>query len=84
METLVQDDPDSKTEFQEGGVRGFVSSLVAGLVRDAVQLIVAFAIGTGGGAIVCWYYGIPLIFSLLGGILVLGLALALLSDSLFS
>jgi len=31
----------------------------------------------------CWYYGIPMIFSVLGGILVLGIALALMSDSIF-
>lgn len=77
-------DPNTKTEVHEGGVRGFLSSLVLGLVRDLVKFIIAFAVGTGAGAIVCWYYGIPLAFSLLGGILVLGLALALSTDSLFS
>jgi hypothetical protein len=61
-----------------------LSSFLLALVRDAVKFIVAFAVGTGAGAIVCWYYGIPLVFSLLGGILVLGLALALMTDSLFS
>ena len=62
----------------------FFASLFMSLVRDAVKLIIAFAVGTGAGAIVCWYYGVPLIFSLLGGILVLALALALTTDSLFS
>ena len=77
-------DPNTKTEVHEGGVRGFLSSLALGLVRDLIKFIIAFAVGTGAGAIVCWYYGIPLAFSLLGGILVLGLALALSTDSLFS
>lgn len=42
-----------------------------------------FFVGTAGAAIFCWYYGIPMIFSVLGGILVLGIALALMSDSIF-
>lgn len=83
-ETPVNDDHNLKTEFHEGGIRGFFTSLLIGLVRDAAKLVIAFAVGTGAGAIVCWYYGIPLGFSILGGILVLGLALALSTDSLFS
>ena len=78
------DDNEPKVHIHEGGVKGFFTSLLMGLVRDAFKLIVAFAVGTGASAIVCWYYGIPLAFSILGGILVLGLALALMSDSLFS
>ena len=77
---------DSKTEVKngEGQSRGFLATILIDLARDAVKFIIAFAVGTGAGAIVCWYYGIPLVFSVLGGILVLGLALALLSDSLLS
>lgn len=80
----MNDDHNAKTEFHDGGLRGFLSSLLIGLVRDAVKFVIAFAVGTGAGAIVCWYYGVPLGFSILGGILVLGLALALSTDSLFS
>lgn len=80
----MDDDRKTKVEFREGGIRGFLASFFMGLVRDAVKFIIAFAVGTGAGAIVCWYYGIPLVFSVLGGILVLGFALALSSDSLFS
>ena len=80
----MNEDPNTKTESHEGGVGFFLSSILVSLVRDAIKLIVAFAVGTGAGAIVCWYYGIPLVFSLLGGILVLGLALALATDSIFS
>ena len=63
---------------------GFFSTLLSGLARDLVKLVVAFLLGTGAGAIVCLYYGIPMGFSILGGILVLGIALALVSDSIFS
>jgi hypothetical protein len=45
-----------------------------------VKLTVGFSIGTGAGAAVCWYYGIPMGLSVIGGILVLGIALALISD----
>ena len=80
----MNDDHEAKAEPQVGGVRGFFSSLFRGIVRDAIKFIVAFAVGTGAGAIACWYYGIPLVFSFLGGILVLAVALALTTDSLFS
>ncbi len=80
----MDDDPKTVKQLVEDESRGFFSSLLMGLVRDAVKLVIAFVVGTGAGAIVCWYYGIPLIFSLLGGILVLVLALAISTDSLFS
>ena len=80
----MSDDYNSKAGPDGEASRGFLATLLIGLVRDAVKLVVAFAVGTGASAIACWYYGIPLGFSLLGGILVLGLALALSTDSLFS
>lgn len=80
----MDDRETPKTEFHGNGYRGFFASLFGSIIRDAVNLVVAFAVGTGGGAIVCWYYGMPIVFSILGGILVLGLALALSTDSLFS
>jgi len=48
-----------------------------------LKVAIFFAVGSGGGAIVCWYYGIPLGFSIIGGVLVLGIALALMSESIF-
>ncbi|MDX1508555.1 MAG: hypothetical protein R3358_09770 [Woeseiaceae bacterium] len=80
----MSDNENVKTEFHEGGARGFFSSLLSSIVRDAVKFIVAFIIGTAAGALVCWYYGIPLVFSLLGGLLVLALTLALMTDSWIS
>ena len=80
----MNENREEKVEIHQGGVRGFLADFLMSLVRDAVKFIIAFAVGTGAGAIVCWYYGIPLVFALLGGILVLGLALALSTDSLFS
>jgi len=80
----VDDDGKPKAESDDGSKPGFLATLFIGLVQDAVKFGIAFAVGTGAGAIVCWYYRIPLVFSVLGGILVLDLALAVLSDSLFS
>ncbi len=80
----MSDAPNAKDDLKNNGERGFLASLFMGIVRDLVKFIIAFAVGTGAGAIVCWYYGVPLVFSLAGGILVLGLALALSTDSLFS
>ena len=77
-------DRETKALQEELTAGGFFKSLLRGLVRDAFKLIIAFAVGTGAGAIVCWYYGIPLIFALVGGILVLALALAFMTDSPFS
>jgi hypothetical protein len=77
----VDDDHNMQTKLATGKSRGFFATLLVGIVRDAIKFVIAFSVGTGASAIACWYYGIPLVFSLLGGILVLSLALALLSDS---
>ncbi len=71
----------SKTIHTE---RGFFASLLIGLVRDLFKFVLAFAVGTGASAIACWYYGLPLVLSLVGGFIVLALALALTTDSIFS
>ena len=47
------------------------------LLRLTAILLIAFAIGTVAAAIACLYYGVPLIFSLIGGFLVLGFSVAL-------
>lgn len=83
-ENPVSDAPNAKDDLKNNGELGFLASLSMGIMRDLVKFIIAFVVGTGAGAIVCWYYGVPLVFSLAGGILVLGLALALSTDSLFS
>ena len=63
--------------------RGFFAGLVNSLARSLILWLSAFAVGTGVSAAVCLYYGVPLVFSLIGGFLVLGIALALMSESLF-
>lgn len=80
----MSDENNEKTAYDVVGSQGFFKSVVMGIVRDAVKFVIAFFIGTGASAVVCWYYEIPLVFSLVGGFLVLGLALALMTDSIFS
>ena len=61
----------------------FLKDLLKIGVSAILKVVLFFGVGTGGAAIVCWYYSIPLGFSIIGGILVLGIALALMSDSIF-
>jgi hypothetical protein len=61
----------------------FLKNLLKIGFSTILQVVIFFGVGTGGGAIVCWYYSIPMGFSIIGGILVLGIALALMSDSIF-
>ncbi|QDZ01384.1 hypothetical protein FQ775_13915 [Nitratireductor mangrovi] len=65
-----QDRPDGAPE------QGFWTTLLQGLIRDTVGLWLTFLIGTGAGAVICLYFGAPLIFSLLGGVLVLAVYVA--------
>ncbi len=80
----MTDEGKSGVKYGEDQGRGLLATFFMSLVDGAVKSIIAFAVGTGASAIACWYYGVPMVFSLLGGILVLGLALALTSDSLLS
>lgn len=57
--------------------QGFFESLLRGLLRDILWLLSAFSIATAVTAAVFWFYGIPLALSIIGGLFVLGLALAI-------
>jgi hypothetical protein len=56
-------------------VRRIVLDLLRMFVREIIRFAVVFALGTGVAALVCLYYGIAIKFALLGGFLVLGVAL---------
>lgn len=58
----------------------FFQGLLQRILGDIVRLFVAFGMGTGIGAGVCLYYGFPIGFSLVGGLIVLGVVAALLSE----
>lgn len=61
----------------------FLGSIFGSLLHGFGMLLAAFVIGTGASSIVCLYYGIPIAFSLIGGFIVLGVAVALMSESPF-
>ncbi|MEO3414314.1 hypothetical protein AAFO92_06655 [Roseovarius sp. CAU 1744] len=68
---------DDKPDRPDGSDKqGFLATLLQGLIRDTIGLLITFLIGTGAGAIICLYLGAPLIYSLLGGILVLAVYVA--------
>ena len=61
-------------------LRAFFIGLAHRVVQDLFRLTAAAGIGTAIGAGVCLYYGLPLLLSLLGGLVVLGVAALMLSD----
>ncbi len=64
--------PDEHPDKQEGSrAEGFFISLLQGAIRDTIGMWVSVLIGTIIGAVICLYFGIPLIFSLVGGLLVM-------------
>ena len=65
-------------------IKGFFVSLLESFAKTAGYLFLAFAIGTGAMAGVCLYYGFPLVFSLVGGFVVLGIAVAIMAQGPFS
>ncbi len=80
----MHDDKPGRSTGALAEVGNFFKDLGKSIIKGLVQYVIAFAVGTGAGALVCLYYGVPLVFSLIGGFIVLGLALALMSDSIFS
>lgn len=62
----------------------FLGQILGSIAHGFGMLLVAFGIGTGAAAVVCLYYGAPIVFSLIGGFIVLGIAVALITDSPFT
>ena len=58
---------NSGPETNGSTTKSFFMRLIEGIIRDLVKLVVIFALGTAGGAIICLYYGFPLVYSVLGG-----------------
>ena len=61
----------------------FVVEVLAQVFGLFIKFLVAFGIGTGAAALVCWQYDMPLVLSIVGGFLVLGVTLAFSSDNTF-
>lgn len=67
---------DSPEETNGDNSKGFLATLLQWAIRDTIRLWVPIVFGTGVGAILCLYLGAPLIYSLLGGVLVLAIYVA--------
>ena len=55
----------------------FIQQVAKYIFDVFLKFTILFIIGSGAGAIVCWHYSLPIVFSLLGGVLVVGSTLAL-------
>ncbi len=71
----MQDDTQSN-KSDTSNQPGFLMSLIQGGIRDTMTLWISVLIGTVIGAGVCLYIGAPLIFSLLGGLIVMAVYVA--------
>ena len=68
---------DNHPEKQDSSNQpGFLITLIQGGIRDTVALWVSVLIGTVVGAGACLYLGAPLIYSLLGGLIVMAVYMA--------
>ncbi len=61
----------------------FMIEVLAEVFGLLAQFLVAFGIGAGVTALVCWQYDMPLALSILGGFFVLGMTLVCSSDNTF-
>jgi ribose/xylose/arabinose/galactoside ABC-type transport system permease subunit len=61
----------------------FMVEVLAEVFGVLIKFLIAFGIGTGSAALVCWLNDIPMVVSLMGGFVVLGLTLAFSSDNPF-
>jgi len=73
---MTPDDPNRNGRLTPGG---FLTGLAKDFLRSLLGLAAAFVIGTAAGAGICLYYGLPLIFSLAGGAVVLGIGVAVVA-----
>ncbi len=66
----MQDDDHPQTPDRPARP-GFFAYLMQGLIRDAVGLWAPVVIGTLLGVVLCLWLGLPLSWSLIGGVIVL-------------
>ncbi len=74
---MTDEKPKANLNTPKNVTQDFWAGLASDLLGYTAKLLIMFLIGTGGVAIACLYYGLPLAFSLIGGIGILGFAFAL-------
>ena len=70
------DNDDRPGKPGDGNRQGFLTTLLQGMIRDTLGMWIVVLFGVSVGAVICHYYGVPLVFSLLGGVLVLAVYVA--------
>ncbi len=78
---MVDNNQKPRTSSKSGFLQELANAVGKSLLRAAAILLIAFVIGTGAAAIACLYYGLPLWLSLIGGFVVLGIAVAVILES---
>ena len=74
-------DGDKGNQPLETQPSGFLAGLLNAFARSLVYFFAAFTVGIGVSAAVCLYYGLPIALSLVGGFIVLGIALVVMSGT---
>lgn len=64
-------------------ILGIFTAFFGALLKDLLVILLVFAIATAIAAGACWFYGVPLWVSLIGGFISLGVVVALKSTSIF-
>jgi len=78
-----ENDDEFKQRAMREITRGFFPRLLRGILKELIVMAIVFAVATGISAAVCFYYGLPLILSLIGGFLSVGAVFYIKSDSIF-
>jgi ABC-type arginine/histidine transport system permease subunit len=79
---MSQSDKTNKTGILNS-IWSFFADIFKSIFRVLMLLVLIFVITTGIAALVCFYYDVPLWFSLIGGFFSLGVVFFLNSDSIF-
>ncbi len=65
-----------------GVVAEFFISLLKSILESLIVIAIVFGVSTGISAAVCFYYDLPLVLSLIGGFISIGVVYLFKSDSI--
>ncbi|MEH6610644.1 MAG: hypothetical protein V7696_14860 [Halioglobus sp.] len=78
---------ESDDEYAQRKVKeialGFFPSLLKGVLESLIVIAIVFCVVTAISAAVCLYYNLPLVLSLIGGFISIGVVFLFKSDSIF-
>jgi hypothetical protein len=84
LESIVKRENESEDEYAQRQLKemavGFFPSLVKGVLESPIVIAIVFAVVTEISAAVCLYYDLPVVLSLIGGFLSIGVVFFFKSD----